>query len=155
MQYVWGQVQQSSSAVLYKNSSAQEALTRQFVQRILPILSINAEFDETRLYDLIYKRTIVSQMADAELERTTMTIGLSQSELTLEAKAEMIVFDGFLKVYLESKDDEGDDDLKDVLPPLSEGQSLDLNYGGKVERFTKPKPRYTEPSLVTIWKSLV
>jgi len=66
----------------------------------------------------------------------------------LEAKAEMIVFDGFLKVYLESKDDEGDDDLKDVLPPLSEGQSLDLSYMEAVERFTKPKPRYTEPSLV-------
>ena len=130
-----------------RNSSAQEAH-----EAIRPTnfgnTSINAEFDETRLYDLIYKRTIASQMADAELERTTMTIGLSQSELTLEAKAEMIVFDGFLKVYLESKDDEGDDDLKDVLPPLSEGQSLDLNYMEAVERFTKPKPRYTEPSLV-------
>ena len=105
-----------------------------------------------RLYELIWKRAIASQMADAELERTTATIKISTNPRTLTASGEVIKFEGFLKVYLESKDEEDSepaegDDSK-VLPPLNIGQDLPLNELTATETFTRHPARYTEPTLV-------
>lgn len=104
--------------------------------------------NEQRLYDLIWKRAIASQMADAQIERTTATIAISNSPLTLTATGEVIKFDGFLKVYIESSDDEEDEDKKGMLPPLNEGQALDLDLMQARQTFTRPPARYTEASLV-------
>ena len=101
-----------------------------------------------RLYDLIWKRAIASQMADAQIERTTATIAISNSPLTLTATGEVIKFDGFLKVYIESSDDEEDEDKKGMLPPLKEGQELDLDIMQARQTFSRPPARYTEASLV-------
>lgn len=113
--------------------------------------SVDAERDEARLYDLIWKRTIASQMADAELEKTTALITVSTATENFVAQGEVIKFDGFLKVYMESTDD--DDEEKDetkegMLPPLSTGQSLDANVITATQRFTHHPSRYTEASLV-------
>jgi DNA topoisomerase-1 len=101
-----------------------------------------------RLYDLIWKRAIASQMADAKLEKTTATIAISTTDEPLVANGEVIKFEGFLKVYLESRDEEDEDDQKDMLPPLSVGQPLDLKNMLAKEGFTRHPPRYTEASLV-------
>ncbi|MEP0368073.1 MAG: type I DNA topoisomerase [Cyclobacteriaceae bacterium] len=103
---------------------------------------------EGRLYELIWKRAIASQMADAKLEKTTATIGISTTEETLVARGEMIKFEGFLKVYLESTDDEEDEEQKGMLPPLTIGQELELKDMIAKEGFTRPPARYTEASLV-------
>jgi DNA topoisomerase-1 len=103
--------------------------------------------NEQRLYELIWKRAIASQMADAQLERTIATVGISTTPEDLIAQGEVIKFDGFLKVYLESKDDE-EEDTKGMLPPLSIGQKLLLNFLKATEKFSRPKPRFTEASLV-------
>jgi DNA topoisomerase I len=103
--------------------------------------------NEQRLYELIWKRAIASQMADAQLERTVATIGISTTPEDLIAQGEVIKFDGFLKVYLESKDEE-EEDTKGMLPPLNIGQIIDLNHLKATERFSRPAPRYTEASLV-------
>jgi DNA topoisomerase-1 len=102
-----------------------------------------------RLYDLIWKRTIASQMSDAELERTTIDIAVSGISEPFIAKGEVIKFDGFLKVYMEDTDDETtDEDQKGMLPSVIVGQKLDMNRIEAVERFTQPPARYTEASLV-------
>ncbi len=103
---------------------------------------------QRRLYDLIWKRTIASQMSDAILERTNVDIDISKTKEKLIAKGEVIKFDGFLKVYLESTDDEDDDSKKGLLPPLTIGQKLDLFNITAIERFTQHAARYTEASLV-------
>tara|TARA_B110000483_G_scaffold14645_1_gene16503 strand:- start:1265 stop:3598 length:2334 start_codon:yes stop_codon:yes gene_type:complete len=108
-----------------------------------------ANFDEQRLYDLIWKRSIASQMSSAKIERTIVSVEISESSERLQAKGEVLVFDGFLKVYLEGKDEEDDDDdVSGMLPPLAVGQDLDLQEITGTERFTKPSARYTEASLV-------
>lgn len=108
--------------------------------------------NEQRLYELIWKRAIASQMADAEIEKTTVTIGIStQPEQKLQATGEVIKFEGFLKVYIESKDDEedgNDEDVKGMLPPLSIGQGIKLRQMLATQRYTRPAARYTEASLV-------
>jgi len=105
--------------------------------------------EEKALYDLIWKRAIASQMSDADIERTTVKIGLSNSDQQFTAKGEVVKFDGFLKVYLESKDDEnGENGNEGTLPPLSEGQDLSFNKILATERFTRPPARYTEANLV-------
>ncbi|MBS1559810.1 MAG: type I DNA topoisomerase [Bacteroidetes bacterium] len=102
-----------------------------------------------RLYELIWKRAIASQMADAELERTTAVIAISTSPRTLSAQGEVIKFEGFLKVYLESQDeDEGDEESGKVLPPLIVGQALDLKELSATQTFSRHPSRYTEASLV-------
>lgn len=107
------------------------------------------ESDQTRLYELIWKRTVASQMAEAELEKTTVQIGISGAPgESLKAEGEVLKFDGFLKVYLESKDDDDDSEEKGILPPLTMGQTLDLKNMTGTERFTRPPARYTEASLV-------
>lgn len=108
---------------------------------------VDGDRNEQRLYDLIWKRSIASQMADAELERTIATIGISTTNEELVATGEVIKFDGFLKVYLESNDDE-DEENKGMLPPLNIGQMLDLAIMKATQRFSKPPARYTEASLV-------
>lgn len=107
-------------------------------------------YDEKRLYDLIWKRAISSQMASAQLERTIVSIDISKADEQFQAKGEVLIFDGFLKVYLEGKDDDEDEDedVSGMLPPLSQGQELDPKEITGTERFTKPSARYTEASLV-------
>lgn len=105
--------------------------------------------DQQRLYELIYKRAMASQMAEAQLEKTVVSIEIStQKDKPLRAEGEVLKFDGFLKVYMESSDDEEEDDVKGMLPPLNVGQTLDLDYMESTERFTRPPARYTEASLV-------
>lgn len=110
--------------------------------------TIEGDASRRRLYELIWKRTIASQMSDAELEKTNITIGISKSPEKFIAKGEVIKFDGFLKVYLESTDDEDDENQKDILPPLKKGELLDLVDILALERFSQHPPRYTEASLV-------
>jgi len=111
----------------------------------------SSDRNEQRLYDLIRKRAIASQMADAVIEKTTATVGVSTLPQTkLIATGEVITFEGFLKVYIESKDDgeQQDDDIKGMLPPLQIGQVLQLDRMQATQRFSRPAPRYTEASLV-------
>jgi len=104
-----------------------------------------------RLYELIWKRAIASQMSEAEFEKTVAKISISTRKEELVANGEVMKFDGFLKVYLESSDEE-EDNLKDgenaMLPPLSKGQRLELQEMSATERFSRPPARYTEASLV-------
>ena len=111
--------------------------------------SEGADRDQQRLYELIWKRTVASQMSEAELEKTTVDIAVSGApNQFLKAEGEVLKFDGFLKVYLESTDDDDDSEEKGILPPLNLGQKLDLKQMTGTERFTRPPARYTEASLV-------
>src|SRR5690606_37750795 len=103
---------------------------------------------EKRLYDLIWKRTIASQMADAELERTTANISISGSDGKFVATGEVIKFDGFLRVYLEGTDEEHNENDEGILPPMKEGEILEMLETIATERFTQRPARYTEASLV-------
>lgn len=104
---------------------------------------------EQRLYDLIWKRSVASQMSDAQLEKTTANITISNTKEKFVATGEVIVFDGFLKVYLESTDDEEDNHKdSDLLPPIKANDILEVDNIAAVERFTLRPPRYTEASLV-------
>src|SRR3954454_20355651 len=132
-----------------KNESAQEA-HEAIRPTYMSNLTVN-DADAKRLYELIWKRTMASQMADAELERTIAKIGVSTNNADLTAQGEVLKFDGFLKVYYEGRDDEdmGDgEDEEGVLPPLQKGQQLHFKEMKATERFTRPAPRYTEASLV-------
>jgi DNA topoisomerase-1 len=130
-----------------KSDSAQEAH-----EAIRPtdfgLSTLSGDSRERKLYELIWKRSIASQMADALLERTTAQIEISTTTEVLVAQGEMVAFEGFLKAYLEGKDDEEEDDNKDMLPPLTVGQVLQLDEIKAQERFSRPAPRYTEASLV-------
>jgi DNA topoisomerase-1 len=136
-----------------KNENAQEAH-----EAIRPSYMNESKVDDAdlnRLYELIWKRTIASQMSDAQFEKTTAKIEISTNKDTLTASGEVMKFDGFLKVYLEGKDDddvdeeaelgEGDESL---LPPLAKGQVLEFISMTGLERFSRPASRYTEASLV-------
>jgi len=101
-----------------------------------------------KLYNLIWKRTIASQMSDAMLEKTNVSIDISTTKENLVAKGEVIKFDGFLKVYLESSDDENSENQKGLLPPLEKGEKLNLKELIGVEKFSQHPPRYSEASLV-------
>lgn len=130
-----------------KNESAQEAH-----EAIRPTYFenqvVSQDRDEQRLYELIWKRAMASQMADAELEKTTVDIGIStQPAARLVAEGEVIKFDGFLRLYLESTDDEQEEE-QGMLPPLTVGQTLRLREMTATERFTRPPARYTEAGLV-------
>jgi DNA topoisomerase-1 len=132
-----------------KNESAQEAH-----EAIRPTYMTHAtvnDADSKRLYELIWKRTMASQMADAELEKTIAKIGISTNNAELTAEGEVLKFEGFLKIYREDVDDEdidGEEHQEGMLPPLKTGQQLPLNEMKAIERFTRPMPRYTEASLV-------
>ncbi|MEO0042127.1 MAG: hypothetical protein RL329_1575 [Bacteroidota bacterium] len=123
---------------------AHEAIRPTYVQNQL----VSDDRDAQKLYDLIWKRTVASQMSDAELEKTVVDIAISTVPTAkLVAEGEVIQFDGFLKVYLESKDEE-DEDTKGMLPPLKVGQILDFNFMTATEKFTRPPARFTEAALV-------
>lgn len=131
-----------------KTKGAQEAH-----EAIRPTYMENAKIEgspqEKKLYDLIWKRTIASQMADAELEKTTVTIGISNDTDTFNATGEVVKFDGFLRVYRESYDEDMEqEDETRLLPPLKKGQTLQREDITATERFTQHPPRYTEASLV-------
>ena len=129
-----------------KNESAQEAH-----EAIRPTYMSNATIKEAewaRLYELIWKRTMACQMADAELEKTTARISISGQQEELTATGEVLKFDGFLKVYREGRDDDENEQEEGMLPPLKVGQTLPLKEMKAIERFDRPAPRYTEASLV-------
>ncbi len=132
-----------------KNESAQEAH-----EAIRPTYMEQTTVDDPelkRLYELIWKRTMASQMADAELERTTATISISTNNEELKAEGEVLKFDGFLKVYMEGRDDDDvseDESQEGMLPPLKVDQKLPLQEMRATEKFSRPAPRYTEASLV-------
>ena len=107
------------------------------------------ERDQAKLYELIWMRTLASQMADAELERTNVRISCKNHQEEFTANGEVIKFDGFLKVYLEGKDEEDlTEEQEGMLPALQVGESLQNNYITATERFTRPPYRFTEASLV-------
>lgn len=111
--------------------------------------TISASKDEKALYELIWKRAIASQMSDAEIERTTIKISAKGLNDQFTAKGEVILFDGFLKVYLEDSDEEnGENGDEEILPPVKKGLKLKMESITATERFTRPPSRYTEASLV-------
>jgi DNA topoisomerase-1 len=129
-----------------KDKSAQEAH-----EAIRPtdfsVMSAGEDRNEKRLYELIWKRAIASQMAEAKIERTIAKIGISTRPEELTASGEVIKFEGFLKVYMEGSDDE-DEESKGMLPPLNVGQTLEMLQMKATERYSRPPARYTEASLV-------
>jgi len=130
-----------------KSSSAQEAH-----EAIRPTYFENTEIvgtaQEKRLYDLIYKRAIASQMSKAQIERTVATISISGMPEQLIATGEVLKFDGFLRVYLESTDEDGEEDGGKMLPPLKVGEQLSFVKMDATQKFARPAARYTEASLV-------
>ena len=129
-----------------KNKGAQEA-HEAIRPTDMAVKTIDGDSNEKRLYELIWKRTLASQMADAQLENTTAHVNISTRTETLVAKGQVVKFHGFLKVYAEGTDDEESDE-SGVLPPLHEGQMLDLRAMIAQEKFTQKPPRYSEASLV-------
>lgn len=130
-----------------KNQSAQEAH-----EAIRPTNfsehTAGADDGQQRLYQLIWRRAIASQMSDAQLEKTTATVGISTTDEKLVAHGEVVKFEGFLKVYLEGRDEEEDEEQKGMLPPLSIGQALNLSEMVAKEGFSRHPARYTEATLV-------
>ena len=132
-----------------KNQSAQEA--HEAIRPTYMETTTIEDSDTRKLYELIWKRTIASQMADAELEKTTAKISISTNKEELTAQGEVLKFDGFLKVYMEDRDDDdiNEDEMQEgMLPPLVVRQQLPLVEMRGVERFSRPLPRFTEASLV-------
>lgn len=131
-----------------KNKNAQEAheaIRPTYIER----KNVSGDRDLQRLYELIWKRTIASQMSEAEIEKTIVKIDIStMKDRFLQAEGEVLKFDGFLKVYMESSDDEEDGETKGMLPPLSKGQNMPLQYMEATESYTRPPARFTEASLV-------
>ena len=134
----------------YKNKSkgaqeAHEAIRPTYIDRTV----IDGERNEQRLYDLIWKRTIASQMSDAELEKTTAKVNVSGTSELFVAQGEVLKFDGFLKVYMEGTDDEdSDEENSSMLPPMKVGEKLESQEITATQRFTHHPARYTEASLV-------
>lgn len=113
------------------------------------VRNAGADRDAERLYDLIWKRTLASQMADAELEKTVVDIAIStRPGQVLKASGEVILFDGFLKVYMEGRDDEDSEEQEGLLPDMKQGEDLGMRELTATERFDRPSPRFTEASLV-------
>jgi DNA topoisomerase-1 len=123
---------------------AHEAIRPAYLDNPVTVGSQN----EKKLYELIWKRTIASQMADAVVEKTSISIDMNNSPVTFQANGEVIKFDGFLRVYTESTDLENTDDERYVIPPVTEGMLLLYNNISAMQKFTAPPPRYTEASLV-------
>ena len=130
-----------------KSKGAQEAH-----EAIRPTYMQNHTFTgdpgQARLYDLIWKRTIASQMSDAKLEKTTVKINISTATENFVAKGEVLIFEGFLKVYLEGTDDENSSEKEGILPPLTVGEKLNMQEIAATERYSHHPARYTEASLV-------
>ena len=132
-----------------KNESAQEA--HEAIRPTYMEATTVSDSDTKRLYELIWKRTMASQMADAEIEKTTAKIEISTNKEVLSAQGEVLKFEGFLKVYREDSDEEDlteEEDAEGMLPPLVVGQKPGFKEMKATERFSRPSPRYTEASLV-------
>ncbi len=135
----------------YKSKSANAQEAHEAIRpTVIDRKAVTDDRDQQRLYELIWKRTIASQMANARLEKTIVDINISTiSEARLKAEGEVLIFDGFLSVYMESTDDDdNEENTKGILPPLHVGQNLELKNISATERFTRPPSRYTEASLV-------
>jgi DNA topoisomerase-1 len=144
----WGEKYHQPRVYKTKSAGAQEAH-----EAIRPTYfnqhSVDGDNAEKRLYELIWKRAIASQMSEAVFEKTTANIKISTRKEELIAEGEVLKFDGFLKVYLESTDEEDEENDNDnLLPPLAKGQELFLKELAATERFSRPPARYTEASLV-------
>lgn len=143
----WGNQYHQPRVYKTKSAGAQEAH-----EAIRPTYfnqhTVEGDHAEKRLYDLIWKRAIASQMSEAIFEKTTVNINISSRKEELVAEGEVLKFDGFLKVYLESTDEEDEDQENNLLPPLTNGQPLMLKQLLATERFSRPPSRYTEASLV-------
>jgi DNA topoisomerase I, bacterial len=144
---LYGERYHQSRKFKNKNESAQEA--HEAIRPTSAKAATIREEEWQKLYELIWKRTMASQMADAELEKTTVNIEISTNKEELTASGEVLKFDGFLKVYREDKDeDDQEESSEGMLPPMTTGQLLPLSELKATERFTRPQPRYTEASLV-------
>lgn len=130
-----------------KSKGAQEA-HEAIRPAYLSVYKIEGDAQDRRIYDLIWKRTIASQMSDALLEKTTAIIRVSTTEEKFIAQGEVLQFEGFLKVYLEGKDEEDEENAEGILPPLKIGEKLSNREITATERFTYHPPRYTEATLV-------
>ena len=132
----------------YKNKSNNAQEAHEAIRPTnLKVKDINVEYDQKRLYELIWKRTISSQMSQAKLERTTLKVGSNTYKSLFIAKGEILTFDGFLKVYLEGQDEE-EEKLQGILPDIKIGNKLNLVSMESTQRFTRPPSRFTEASLV-------
>tara|TARA_B100000925_G_scaffold288354_1_gene269184 strand:- start:1319 stop:3790 length:2472 start_codon:yes stop_codon:yes gene_type:complete len=132
----------------YKNKSSNAQEAHEAIRPTnMEVQNINTEYDQKRLYELIWKRTISSQMSQAKLERTTLKVGSNIYKNLFVAKGEILTFDGFLKVYLEGQDEE-EEKIQGILPNINIGNKLKLNLMESTQRFTRPPSRFTEASLV-------
>jgi DNA topoisomerase-1 len=130
-----------------RSKGAQEA--HEAIRPAYPdVNTVTGNANEKKLYELIWKRTIASQMADAEVEKTTISIGMNNSPVSFSATGEVIKFDGFLKLYIESTDTENGDEEKEILPPVTKGMLLFYTNITATQKYTTAPPRYTEASLV-------
>ena len=135
---------------MYKNKAKNAQEAHECIRPTDMMLSpdkLKAEGEQKKLYDLVWKRTIASQMAAARLERTTVDVGSADGEVELRATGQVILFDGFLKVYDEGRDDDGDEDGA-RLPQIMRGETADKRAIAPEQHFTQPPPRYTEATLV-------
>ena len=141
---------QYSNPTRYKTKSANAQEAHEAIRPTdFGVHSISGESDEVKLYDLIWKRSIASQMSPAQLERTTIKIGNENLSDVFNAKGEVIKFDGFLKVYLAATlEDDEEEDTSEILPEVSLGESLRREWIKATQRFSRPAPRYVEASLV-------
>ncbi|MDH5797123.1 MAG: type I DNA topoisomerase, partial [Paracoccaceae bacterium] len=141
-----------SSPRMYKNKAknaqeAHECIRPTDMSRSPDKLKIT-DADQRRLYELIWKRTIASQMSAAKLERTTVDVGSSDGQVVLRATGQVMLFDGFMKVYEEGRDDSGSDEDEGRLPQITAGEKAAKESVVPEQHFTQPPPRYTEASLV-------
>ncbi|ALO16072.1 DNA topoisomerase 1 [Salinivirga cyanobacteriivorans] len=145
---LYGEKYQKTRKYATKSKGAQEAheaIRPTYLQK----QEIEAGSGEQRLYSLIWKRTVASQMSNAKLEKTTINIPVEHiNSYKFVAQGEVLLFDGFLKVYMESRDDEEQQEDKGLLPPVKEQESLDLMHARAQQRYSSQPPRYTEASLV-------
>lgn len=130
-----------------KSKGAQEA-HEAIRPTYMNVHTISGDPSLSRLYELIWKRAVASQMSDAKLEKTTVNINISTNKEKFIARGEVLIFDGFLKLYMESTDDESNDEDESILPPLKQGEKLQLREIVAAQRFSLHPPRYTEASLV-------
>ena len=146
---MWGEEYSKTRQYHTQSKGAQEA-HEAIRPTDMSCTSIDGTQQEKRLYDLIWKRTAASQMADAEIEKTTVNISVSESPEIFVAGGEVVKFDGFIKVYHESTDDDDlrDDDNVRLLPPIKEGQGLTRREVSAIQRYTQSPLRYNEASLV-------
>lgn len=123
---------------------AHEAIRPAYIEN----MTTTGSHNEKKLYELIWKRTVASQMADALVEKTSISIDMNNTPVTFQASGEVIKFDGFLRVYTESTDHENNNEEKHIIPPVVKGMPLWYDIITATQKYTSPPPRYTEASLV-------